>query len=196
MRQATITRNTTETRIILTLVLDGMGKAQVTTGCGFLDHMLTLLARHGRFDLSLACEGDLAVDAHHTTEDCGIALGMAFRKALGDARGIARYGSIALPMDEALVLAAVDISGRAHLSYGLSPAAQRVGDFDTELVEEFMLGLCRNMGLTLHLRQLDGHNTHHVLEAGFKALGRALGQAVAMDGRAAGEIPSTKGMLL
>lgn len=195
-RKSTITRNTTETQIKLTLSLDGAGKSTILTGSGFLDHMLTLLARHGRFDLSLACQGDTQVDYHHTTEDCGIALGQAFREALGDGRGITRYGSFLLPMDEALVLVALDISGRCHLSYDLTLPAQKVGDFDTELAEEFMLGLCRSLGLTLHIRQLAGQNTHHILEAAFKGLGRALAIAVSQDAKGQGEIPSSKGVLL
>ncbi len=195
-RTATITRKTAETDIRLTLVLDGTGEPRIDTGCGFLDHMLTLFARHGRFDLALTCRGDARVDYHHTTEDCGIALGQAFKEALGDGRGIARYGSFLLPMDEALVLAALDISGRCHLSYGLTPTAQKVGEFDTELAQEFFLGLCRNLGLTLHLTQFAGENAHHILEAAFKGLGRALAQAVSIDAKGAGEIPSTKGMLL
>ena len=195
-RRGTINRKTAETDIALTLALDGAGEARVSTGCGFLDHMLAQLTRHGRFDLQLTCRGDAQVDYHHITEDCGIALGQAFAQALGDGRGIARYGSFLLPMDEALVLAALDISGRCHLSYELAPAAQTVGDFDTELVQEFFWGLCRGLGLTLHLRQLAGGNAHHILEAAFKGVGRALCLAVEMDARAAGRIPSTKGVLL
>ena len=193
MRQATVNRNTAETRIALSLLLEGSGRTEITTGCGFLDHMLRLFAAHGRFDLCLSCQGDIQVDAHHTTEDCGIVLGQAFAQALGDGRGIARYGSFLLPMDEALVMVALDISGRCHLAYDLEPAAQRVGDFDTELMREFLLGFCRNLGLTLHVRQLAGHNAHHLLEAAMKGLGRAMRMAVTLDGDA---IPSTKGMLL
>ncbi len=195
-RTANIDRKTTETNIALALALDGMGNASINTGCGFLDHMLTLFARHGRFDLTLTCSGDTRVDYHHTTEDCGIALGQAFAKALGDSRGIVRYGNILLPMDEALVMAALDISGRCYLAYGLSPTAQKVGDFDTELAQEFFMGFCRSLGLTLHLRQLAGENAHHILEAAFKGVGRALAQAVSIDAKGADQIPSTKGILL
>ncbi|MCL1965521.1 MAG: imidazoleglycerol-phosphate dehydratase HisB [Firmicutes bacterium] len=196
MRQATVTRNTGETRITLTLALDGSGKTEIRTGCGFLDHMLTLFARHGHFGLSLACQGDTHVDDHHTVEDCGIALGQAFAQALGGGRGIARYGSCLLPMDEALVRVALDVSGRGHLAYGLKPRAQKVGTFDTELVKEFFGGLCRSMGLTLHVTQLAGENAHHILEAAFKGLGRALRAATAIDPERQDEIPSTKGVLL
>ena len=195
-RQGIANRKTTETDIRLSLTLDGAGEAHIDTGCGFLDHMLTLFTRHGRFDLDLTCRGDTRVDDHHTVEDCGIALGQAFSQALGDGRGIARYGSFLLPMDEALVLVALDISGRCHLSYGLTPAAQKIGAFDTELAREFFWGLCRNLGLTLHVQQVAGENAHHILEAAFKGLGRALCQAVAMDARDAERIPSTKGVLL
>ena len=195
MRTSAINRKTAETDITLTLSLDGTGKSTSATGIGFLDHMLTLFARHGNFDIDVSCKGDLAVDGHHTVEDIGICLGATFREALGDKRGIARYGSFLLPMDEALVLVALDISGRAHLSYGLSIPAQKVGDFDTELTEEFLLGFCRSMGLTLHVKQLAGTNSHHIIEAAFKGMGRALKQAVAIDAAHADEIPSTKGML-
>ncbi len=195
MRTSAITRKTAETDIALALNLDGTGKSTLVTGIGFLDHMLTLFARHGGFDLDISCKGDLAVDGHHSVEDIGICLGTAFRETLGDKRGITRYGSFLLPMDEALVLVALDISGRAHLSYGLSIPAQKVGAFDTELVEEFLLGFCRSMGLTLHVKQLAGTNSHHIIEAVFKGLGRALKQAVAIDADHADEIPSTKGIL-
>ncbi len=195
MRTSAITRKTAETDIALSLNLSGAGKSVPATGIGFLDHMLTLFARHGGFDLDISCKGDLAVDGHHTVEDIGICLGTAFREALGDKRGITRYGSFLLPMDEALVLVALDISGRAHLSYGLSIPAQKVGAFDTELVEEFLLGFCRSMGLTLHVKQLAGTNSHHIIEAVFKGLGRALKQAVAINADHADEIPSTKGIL-
>lgn len=197
MREATITRKTAETDIALTLTLDGTAQAaDIQTGVGFLDHMLTLFARHGRFGLSLRCDGDTQVDDHHTVEDCGIALGQAFARALGEGRGITRYGSCLLPMDEALVMVALDISGRCCLRYSLTPPAQKVGTFDVELAPEFLLGLCRSLGLTLHVRQLDGTNTHHILEAAFKGLGHALAQAVAIDPHAADAIPSTKGVLL
>lgn len=194
--EGSVERKTTETDISVRLLLDGTGKSEIDTGCGFLDHMLTLFARHGRFDVRLTCRGDTRVDYHHTVEDCGIALGQAFQRALGEGRGIVRYGSFLLPMDEALVLVALDVSGRCHLSYDLRPAAQKVGDFDTELVREFMLGFCRALGLTLHIKQLAGENAHHLLEAAFKGLSRALSIAVAVDERFADEIPSTKGVIL
>lgn len=195
MRTATVERKTAETDIALTLSLDGKGDSDIATGCGFLDHMLILFARHGRFDLTLRCEGDTHVDDHHTVEDVGIALGQAFAAALGDKRGIARYGSLMLPMDEALVACAVDISGRSLLRYSLNVPAQKVGTFDTELAEEFFWGFVRNAAVTLHLRQMDGINSHHILEAAFKAFGRAMAQACAIDPLSADEIPSTKGTL-
>ena len=195
MRDAAIKRTTAETDIALTLALDGTGKGEISTGVGFLDHMLTLFARHGRFDLSVTCRGDTWVDDHHSTEDIAIALGEAFREALGDKRGIRRYGDILLPMDEALVLCAADISGRGLLRFGLELPARKVGTFDTELVEEFFLAFTRTAGVTLHLRSLDGSNTHHIIEAAFKAFGRTMRQAVSIDPETAGEIPSTKGVL-
>jgi len=195
MRNIEITRNTAETQIGLALNLDGSGKYQNDTGCGFLDHMLDLFSRHGRFDLAVTCKGDTEVDFHHTVEDIGIVLGDAFARALGDKKGINRYGSFLLPMDEALVLCAVDISGRACLSYEASIPSQKVGDFDTELVKEFFLAFTRSLGLTLHIRQLAGENSHHIIEAMFKGLGRAMAQAAAIDPRYADEIPSTKGVL-
>lgn len=195
MRKAEIIRNTKETQIQLSLNIDGTGEARIDSGCPFLNHMLELLAAHAGFDLNLCCHGDTAVDYHHTTEDIGIALGQALRQALGDKRGINRYGQRLLPMDEALVLAALDFSGRAYLNYEVELFAQKVGDFDTELAEEFMQALCREAGLTLHLKRLAGHNTHHILEACFKGLGRAMREAVAIDEAAAGKIPSTKGVL-
>ena len=191
----TIRRKTAETEIDLKLNLDGTGKSRVDTGVGFLDHMMTLLARHGRFDLELTCRGDTGVDGHHSVEDIGIVLGLAFARALGEKRGVVRYGSCLLPMDEALVLAAVDLSGRATLRYGLKIPAEKVGDFDTELVEEFFQGFVRNAGVTLHLRQLDGTNSHHIIEAAFKGFARALAQAAAVDPAYRNEIPSTKGVL-
>jgi len=195
MRQAQITRQTKETDIALTLALDGTGACEVDTGCGFLDHMLEALGRHALVDLRVTCQGDTRVDDHHTVEDVGIVLGMALRQALGDKRGITRYGDSLLPMDEALVLAAVDLSGRAYLQYDLDIPAQKVGTFDTELVREFFLALTREAGITLHLRQLAGQNSHHIIEVAFKGFARALRQAVAQDAALAGRINSTKGAL-
>lgn len=195
MRQADIARNTKETQIQISINLDGKGSFDGNTGVGFLDHMLELFSHHGRFDMNIYAKGDIQVDAHHTVEDVGITLGKAFAEALGDMRGITRYGSFLLPMDESLVLVALDFSGRPHLTYGLKIPAQRVGDFDSELAQEFFLGFCRAAGLTLHLKQLEGANSHHIIEAAFKGFGRALRQAVAVDLSSADEIPSTKGML-
>ena len=195
MRTAQIIRKTAETDIRLTLNLDGSGASTVDTGCGFLDHMLTLFAKHGRFDLTLTCKGDTCVDDHHTTEDVGIALGQAFAAALQDKKGIVRYGSQILPMDEALILTAVDLSGRGYLGYELQIPARKVGSFDTELVEEFWLGFIRNAQCALHIRQLAGTNSHHIIEGAFKSVARSLRQAVAIDPACAGEIPSTKGVL-
>ncbi len=195
MRQADIARKTAETDITLSLDLDGAGKSDISTGCGFLDHMLCAFARHGRFDIALKCKGDTQVDDHHSVEDIGIALGSAFCRALGDKRGISRYGSMILPMDEALVMSAVDISGRAHLEYDVPGLKDKVGSFDTELVKEFFLGFVRNAGVTLHIRKLSGENTHHILEAAFKSVARSLSQAVRIDERFADEIPSTKEVL-
>ena len=195
MRSATIKRKTNETDIELTLNLDGTGKIQIDTGVGFLDHMLTLFARHGRFDLVLKCDGDTYVDDHHSVEDIGIALGQAFEKALGEKRGIYRYGSFILPMDETLILSAVDISGRSYLNYDLHIPTQKVGTFDTELAEEFFLGFVRNANLTLHIKQLEGKNSHHIIEGTFKCVARAMKQAVAIDQEFKDEIPSTKGVL-
>lgn len=196
MRTATITRKTAETDIALTLCLEGTGRAKIATGVGFFDHMLTLFARHGRFDLDLTCRGDTWVDFHHTVEDVGIALGEAFRAALGEKRGVTRYGDCALPMDEALILSAVDLSGRAYLGYDLPLPTQKVGDFDTELGEEFWLGFTRSAGITFHIRELAGKNSHHILEGSFKSVARALRAAVAIDPALADEIPSTKGVLV
>ena len=193
MRTSEITRNTAETKITLKLNLDGTGKSQIDTGVGFLDHMLTLFAAHGKFDLTVICNGDTGVDDHHSVEDIGICLGQAFQQALGDKRGITRYGSFLLPMDEALILSAVDISGRSCLCYELEIPTEKIGTFDTELVEEFFLGFVRSCPMSLHLRQLAGKNAHHIVEGAFKALGRALKAAVALDG--SNEIPSTKGVL-
>ena len=195
MRTASIRRKTAETDIQLTLELDGSGKSTIDTGCGFLDHMLTLLARHGRFDLTVKCDGDTDVDYHHTTEDIGIVLGQAFAEALGDKRGIRRYGSMLLPMDESLILCALDLSGRAHLEYALDIPTEKVGDFDTELTKEFFCAFVRTSASTLHLRQLAGENSHHIIEAAFKAFGRALREAVSVEEAFRDEIPSTKGVL-
>lgn len=195
MRTKTIKRTTNETDISLTLNLDGTGQAQTESGCGFLDHMLTLFARHGRFDLSLSCKGDTDVDFHHTVEDIGICMGEALASALGDKRGICRYAQQLLPMDEALVLLAVDLCGRSYLGYRVTGLKERVGTFDTELAEEFLLALTRSAEITLHVQMLSGCNTHHMLEAVFKALGRALKDAVKIDETCRDEIPSTKGVL-
>ena len=195
MRNAEISRVTAETDIKLSLDLDGRGNSDIDTGVGFLDHMLTLLARHGRMDLAVSADGDTYVDDHHTVEDVGIALGQAFAKALGDKRGIRRYGDCTLPMDEALILSAVDISGRAYLGDELEIPAEKVGTFDTELVEEFWLGFVRNAGITLHIRQLAGKNSHHIIEGAFKSVARSLREAVSYDEAFADEIPSTKGLL-
>ncbi len=195
MRYAEIVRKTGETDIRLTLNLDGKGNAECNTGCGFLNHMLTLFAAHGRFDLSVNCRGDVDVDDHHTVEDIGICLGKAFTQALGDKAGIIRYGSQILPMDEALILSAVDISGRGGLWYDLFTPTEKVGTFDTELAEEFFRALALNAGVTLHIRELAGKNSHHILEGAFKSVARSMAQAVAQDAGRAGEIPSTKGVL-
>lgn len=196
MRTSSITRNTSETKIQLTLNLDGTGKHSIDTGCGFLNHMLELFARHGRFDLSVKCDGDMHVDAHHTTEDIAIVLGRAFDQALEERRGINRYGDIILPMDEALILAAVDISSRPCLGYKLDIPTEKVGDFDTELTKEFLLAFSRSLGAAIHVHQLSGENSHHIIEGTFKALARALKQAVAIDPDFANEIPSTKGTIV
>lgn len=193
MRTAEITRNTAETNISLKVNLDGTGKTEVSTGVGFLNHMLTLFAAHGKFDLEVRCVGDTDVDDHHSVEDVGICLGQAFRQALGDKRGITRYGSFLLPMDEALILAAVDISGRSSLNDALEIPTEKIGSFDTELVEEFFLGFIRSCPMSLHLRKLAGTNSHHIVEGAFKAFGRAMKAAVALDGT--DKIPSTKGVL-
>ncbi len=195
MRTAQISRTTAETAITLSLNLDGSGTSDVLSGVGFLDHMLTLFAKHGRFDLALCCKGDTVVDDHHSVEDIGIALGEAVCLALGDKRGITRYGSEMLPMDESLVLCAVDLSGRSCLRYSAQLPSQKIGSFDTELIQEFFLAFTRKAGLTLHLRQLDGENSHHIAEAMFKAFARALSQAVKINPQYANEIPSTKGVL-
>ena len=193
MRTAEINRKTAETDIMLTLNLDGTGKSTVKTGVGFLDHMLTLFAAHGKFDLTVSCQGDTYVDDHHSAEDIGICLGMAFQQALGDKRGITRYGSFLLPMDEALIQTAVDISGRSHLGYALEIPTEKIGSFDTELVEEFWLAFVRQCPMSLHIRQLAGKNSHHIVEGCFKSVARSLRIAVKSDGT--DEIPSTKGVL-
>ncbi len=195
MRSATINRKTAETDIKLTLCLDGKGKSEINTGCGFLDHMLTLLASHAKFDLSVFCVGDTNVDYHHTVEDIGIVLGQAFKEAIGDMKGITRYGSFILPMDETLILSAVDISGRSHLNYALNIPSFKVGDFDTELTEEFFISFVRNANVTLHIKQLEGKNSHHIIEGAFKSVAHTLKQAVAIDEKFKNEIPSTKGVL-
>ncbi|MBE5733465.1 MAG: imidazoleglycerol-phosphate dehydratase HisB [Clostridiales bacterium] len=195
MRNSLIKRKTAETDIKLSLALDGKGSSTVQTGCGFLDHMLTLFAKHGRFDLQVECKGDTFVDYHHTVEDVGICLGQAFLNALGDKKGIVRYGNFILPMDEALILTAVDLSGRSFLVKELDIKANKVGDFDTELVEEFLLAFTRSANCTLHVRQLSGSNAHHIIEGVFKSLARSLKSAVAIDQSAKDEIPSTKGVL-
>ncbi len=190
-----ISRKTAETDISLKLDIYGKGNSTIDTGCGFLNHMLVLFAKHGRFDLDVSCKGDTEVDYHHTAEDIGIVLGQAFRKALGDKKGIVRYGNIILPMDEALILSAVDFSGRSHLSCDLQIPAEKVGDFDTELVEEFWLGFVRNADITLHIKKLSGTNSHHIIEGAFKSVARSIRQAVAIDKDFADEIMSTKGVL-
>ncbi|MBQ5389825.1 MAG: imidazoleglycerol-phosphate dehydratase HisB [Clostridia bacterium] len=195
MRQAQIDRITAETNISLALTLDGSGESKIDSGCGFLDHMLTLFAKHGSFDLTLYCKGDTYVDDHHTVEDIGICLGQAFAKAVGDKRGICRYGSMLLPMDESLILTAVDLSGRSGLYFAAEIPAAKVGTFDTELCEEFWLAFVRNAACTLHVRKLAGTNSHHIIEGIFKSAARSLGAAVSTDPARADTIPSTKGVL-
>lgn len=195
MRTATVNRKTAETEIALTLNLDGTGESSIDSGVGFLNHMLTLFARHGRFDLTLKCAGDTDVDDHHSVEDIGICLGRAVKEALGDKRGIVRYGDTTLPMDEALILTAVDVSGRSFLRFDLPIPNEKVGAFDTELVEEFFTAFCMNAGITLHIRELAGRNSHHIIEGCFKSFARSLRKAVAVDPACSGELPSTKGVL-
>ena len=195
MRTFELQRNTAETQISLSLNLDGTGAGTIDTGCGFLDHMLILFAKHGRFDLSVACKGDTHVDDHHTVEDVGICLGQAFKEALSDLRGVTRYGNMILPMDESLILSSVDLSGRSTLCYDLQIPTEKVGTFDTQLCEEFWLAFTRCAACTLHIRQLAGTNSHHIIEGTFKSVARSLRQAVAIDPAAATEIPSTKGVL-
>ncbi|MBR2646403.1 MAG: imidazoleglycerol-phosphate dehydratase HisB [Clostridia bacterium] len=195
MRVSEITRKTGETDIFLRLDIDGVGKSEIDSGCGFLDHMLTLFAKHAGYDLVVRCKGDVQVDYHHTTEDIGIALGRAVYEALGDKKGITRYGDILLPMDETLIMAAVDISGRDFIAFSLDIPTAKVGDFDTELCEEFWIAFVREAKLTLHVTQLAGKNSHHIIEGVFKAVARALGKATAIDERRKDEVPSTKGVL-
>lgn len=195
MRTYSINRKTAETDIELSVNIDGSGKSEINTGCGFLDHMLTLFAKHARFDLEVTCKGDTHVDYHHTAEDIAIVLGTAISECIGDAKGINRYGHIILPMDESLILCAVDLSGRAYLNYDLHIPTEKVGDFDTELVEEFMVAFSRCAKMNLHLKQLDGTNSHHIIEGSFKALARAMKNAVEIDEKYKNEIPSTKGIL-
>lgn len=195
MRKIDIKRETYETKINLSLELDGKGKSSCDTGCGFLNHMLTLFAKHGMFDLEVKCDGDTDVDYHHTVEDIGICLGRAFRETLGDKIGIKRYGDIILPMDETLIMAAVDISGRSGVYFDLSIPTEKVGDFDTELCKEFYIAFAREAGITLHIRQIAGENSHHIIEGVFKAVGRVMREACSIDERAKDQMPSTKGML-
>ena len=195
MRTAQIDRKTAETDISIKLHLDGTGESEINTGCGFLDHMLILFAKHGRFDLKVRCVGDTYVDDHHTVEDIGIALGQAFKEALGEKRGIYRYGSMILPMDEALILSAVDLSGRSYLGYKLDIPSEKVGTFDTELVEEFWLGFTRNSDCTLHIVSLEGKNSHHIIEGAFKSVARSMRDAVSIDKKFSEDIMSTKGVL-
>lgn len=195
MRVSEITRKTNETDITLKLNLDGKGSSNINTGCPFLDHMLTLFASHSRFDLDVNCVGDKEVDFHHSVEDIGIALGSAFLEAIGDKKGIVRYGEITLPMDESLILSAVDISGRSYLGYGLEIPSYKVGEFDTELVEEFFIAFVNNAKITLHIKQLAGKNSHHIIEGCFKSVARALKKATSIDSEFANEVPSTKGVL-
>ena len=195
MRTTEISRETSETDIFIRLTLEGRGDSNIDTGCGFLDHMLELFARHGRFDLTVSCHGDIHVDYHHTVEDIGICLGQAFAKTLGDKKGIRRYADTILPMDESLILSAVDISGRGGCYYDMELPTERVGDFDTELDQEFWIAFAQNAGITLHLRKLAGRNTHHILEGGFKSVARSLKTAVSIDPVFSTEILSTKGML-
>ena len=195
MRKSEIVRKTAETDISLSLDLDGMGKSEISTGVGFLNHMLTSFSKHGRFDLKVTCKGDTDVDDHHSVEDIGICLGMAFQEAIGDMKGITRFGDIILPMDESLILAAVDISGRSCLEYDLDISTQKVGTFDTELTEEFFTAFVRHAGINLHLMQLKGRNSHHIIEGAFKAAARALAKAVAIQEAYRDEIPSSKGVL-
>ena len=195
MREATVNRKTAETDISLLLNLDGTGKSEIDTGCGFLNHMLTLFSKHGRFDLTVTCKGDIDVDDHHTVEDVGISLGMAFKEALGNKKGVERYGFCVLPMDESLILSAVDFSGRSYLNFSLDIPTQKVGNFDTELIEEFWLGFVRQAECTLHIKKLDGKNSHHIIEGAFKSVARSMKTAVKINPEFSDEIMSTKGVL-
>ena len=195
MRTATINRKTNETDISLTLNIDGKGESKIDSGCGFLDHMLTLFAKHGRFDITLTCKGDTEVDDHHTVEDIGISLGLAFKEALGDKKGLTRYGYMVLAMDEALILTAIDFSGRAYLGYDMDIPAEKVGTFDTELVEEFWYGFVRNAECTLHIKEIDGLNSHHIIEGAFKSAAHSMRDAVKIDPEFQNEVLSTKGVL-
>jgi len=195
MRTSTINRKTNETDISLTLNIDGSGKSEINSGCGFLDHMLTLFAKHGRFDLTVTCNGDTEVDYHHTTEDIGISLGLAFKEALSEKKGINRYGYMVLPMDESLILTAIDFSGRAYLGFDMDIPTEKVGDFDTELVEEFWYGFVRNAECTLHIKEIDGSNSHHIIEGAFKSAGHSIRDAVKIDPELENEVLSTKGVL-
>lgn len=195
MRTSTINRKTNETDISLTLNIDGSGKSEINSGCGFLDHMLTLFAKHGRFDLTVTCNGDTEVDYHHTTEDIGISLGLAFKEALSEKKGINRYGYMVLPMDESLILTAIDFSGRAYLGFDMDIPTEKVGDFDTELVEEFWYGFVRNAECTLHIKEIDGSNSHHIIEGAFKSAGHSIREAVKIDPELENEVLSTKGVL-
>ena len=195
MRTSEISRKTNETDISLYINLDGTGKTEIDTGIGFLDHMLDLFAKHSRMDLKVKCSGDTYVDFHHSAEDIGIVLGQAFKEAVGDKKGIRRYGNMILPMDETLILASLDISGRAYLRYGLEIPTEKVGEMDTELIEEFFISFVRNADITLHIKQLDGTNSHHIIEGAFKAVARAIREAVSIDEKAKDEIPSSKGLL-
>ncbi len=195
MRRKKIVRDTKETKIVLALEIDGAGAYEINTGCGFLDHMMEIFAHHGKFDIAIDCNGDTDVDYHHTVEDIGISLGKAFRESLGDKRGIYRYGSMLMPMDEALILTAVDISGRTSVNFDVEMPTDKVGDFDTELVKEFIIGLARELGLTIHVKMFAGENSHHIIEGIFKSLGRSMRQACAIETEYADEIPSSKGVL-
>lgn len=195
MRECVFNRKTLETEIELCLNIDGRGRSEINTGCGFLDHMLTLASNHGNFDLNLKCRGDVLVDYHHSVEDIGISLGLAFKQCVGDKRGIKRYADIILPMDEALIMCAVDISGRDYLGFQVEIPTEKVGAFDTELVKEFFLAFVRNAGITIHIKQISGENSHHIIEGMFKAFGRVMKAALEIDEEKIGEIPSTKGIL-